>query len=105
MVELVLTARVNVKVLLEENTVKILDKQPSVPLTLSAKIMAFVFPEPPSLFQRRVIVQALCLLDLSVRLKPLLAFQTPVRIMPNVLTLELTLSLVRVVAQGTRREW
>jgi len=81
--------------------VKILDKQPSVMLTLFAKIMACAFPEPPSLFQRRAVVQALCLLDLFVRLKPSLVVQTPVRIMPSALKLESTLSHARAVAQGT----
>ena len=80
---------------------RLLDKQPSVSLTLFAKIMACAFPKPPPLFQRRAVVQALCLLDLFVRLKPSLVFQTPVRIMPSALKLESTLSHARAVARGT----
>ena len=81
---------------------RLLDKQPNVPLTLSAKIMVSAFPEPPSLFQQRAIVQVPHLQDPFVRLKPSLALQIHAKITPSVPTLESTLCLVRVVAQGTR---
>jgi len=63
--------------------------------------MVSAFPEPPSLFQQRAIVQVPHLQDPFVRPKPSLALQIHAKITPSVPTLESTPCPVRVVALDT----